>query len=258
MKTSRSSILLSQSITALALMTLAGPVSAKGLNSLAKDNPGTPADAAAEAPDSTEAAAPATGTTATTPSAAPAQAATPAAEGAAQAAPMVQSATSKALDDRLSLSTSFGWIRASQSEGDWRSSGVSDVTLAWRLGLKTIDKLDLWTSLRYAPIAIAGEIDGVSYRGVWEAWNIGAIGKYLVGNGLRAVGSFEVGYVLVYLRPLNDIETSKNHEKNGVMASLGAGVDWDVVPKFAFGPRLNVGFGSTTAIQVAASGTFTF
>jgi hypothetical protein len=118
--------------------------------------------------------------------------------------------------------------------------------------------MSLWGSFRYAPIAVAGDVDGVAYRGVWETFNLGALGKFNLGQGLTAVGSFELGWVLVYLRQLNEVENTKNHETNGFMASLGGGIDWDIVPKFALGPRLYAGFGSATAIQLGAAGTFSF
>jgi len=218
---------------------------AKGLDTLAEENPSTDSEESDETPEE-NAKAPQ--------KAASAEKATPDAN-ATKTAP--QEGLSKELADKLHVGTSWGLVKASKSEGNWKSSGMSDLTIAYKLPVE-ISGMSLWGSFRYAPMAIAGDVDSVAYRGVWEAYNLGAIGKLSLGNGLSAVGSFELGWVLVYLRQLNEVENTKNHESNGFMASLGGGVDWDIVPKFALGPRLYAGFGSATAIQFGAAGTFSF
>ena len=119
-------------------------------------------------------------------------------------------------------------------------------------------KVALWGTYRYAPIAVAGELEGVSYRGIWEGHNFGALATYALNNTLNLLGSFELAYVLVYLRPLDNIESEKKAETNGVMANIGGGADWELMDKLSVGPRLHVGFGSFTVVQASGVASFKF
>ena len=94
---------------------LAGaPAFGEGLDELSQNNPeNAPAAAEGEAAEGDAAE-----------ETQPAQATTP---------PIVQSAASKAIADKLFLQTSFGWVKASKKEGEWDGSGMSDLTVGYKL-----------------------------------------------------------------------------------------------------------------------------
>jgi len=235
-----------------------GQAAAKGLNELAEGKPEESEEADDDA-DTSKDASKATDTEAgkTTPAAGTTPKA--AADGqAAEEAPKIQSATSKAMANNLYLASSFGWASASRSTGKWKGSGASDITLGYKLPVQLMPKLALWGTYRYAPIAVAGELDGVSYRGVWEGHNFGALGSLPLSDKLNLLGSFELAYVLVYLRPLDNIEAEKKAETNGVLANIGGGADWKLVDKLAAGPRLHIGVGSFTVVQVSGEVSYMF
>jgi hypothetical protein len=164
-----------------------------------------------------------------------------------------------ALANKLSFSTSFGWVYASRSKGDWRGSGMSDISVGYRY-LTMSPKLSVVGTYRYAPVSIVGEVDGNSYRGVWESHYFGSKADYKLNAKTVLTGGLEAGYVLVYLIPTDGLETEKKHEENGVSISLGGGADYSITDNgsFTVGPRINAGFGSFTTVQVAASAGFMF
>jgi len=163
------------------------------------------------------------------------------------------------LHQKLSFSTSFGWVYASRSKGDWRGSGMSDLTVGYRY-LTLNPTLSLVGTYRYAPVNVVGEIDGNSYRGVWETHYLGTKADYKLSPKIVLTGGLEAGYVLVYLTPTDGLETEKKHEDNGVSIALGGGADFILSENNAFtvGPRLNAGFGGFTTMQVGASAGFMF
>lgn len=183
----------------------------------------------------------------------------PADEGgeAKQAAPMVQSATSKALQDKLSLTTSFGWVKASKGKGEWKGSGMSDLTVGYKFAAVS-PTMSLDGTYRYAPVAVSGVEDDVSYRGVWETHFFGARLHYAMGS-TTVVGSGEVGYTMVHTKPVDGQEQVKKAEAGGGQVALGGGADFHVIDKnMTAGPRLILGFGSFTTIQVAGAVGFLF
>ncbi len=164
-----------------------------------------------------------------------------------------------AMHQKLTFSTSFGLVYASRSKGDWRGNGMSDLTVGYRY-LTMSPKLSLVGTYRYAPVNVVGEIDGNSYRGVWESHYFGSKADYKLNSKIVVTGGMEAGYVLVYLTATDGLETASKHEDNGVSITLGGGADYLMTENGAFtiGPRLNAGFGSFTTVQVAASAGFMF
>ena len=168
-------------------------------------------------------------------------------------------ANNTALANKLTFSTSFGWVYASRSKGEWRGSGMSDVSVGYRY-LTMSPKLSVVGTYRYAPVNVVGEVDGHSYRGVWESHYFGSKADYKLNPKTVLTGGLEAGYVLVYLTPTDGLETEKKHEDNGVSISLGGGADYSITDNgtFTVGPRINAGFGSFTTVQVSASAGFMF
>ena len=182
----------------------------------------------------------------------------PAEDAAAAATPMVQSDSSKAIAGKLWIATSYGWVIPSRSEGDWKGSGMSDLSIGYKI-LPMSATMSVDGTYRYAPVAVSGDVDGHSYRGVWETHYFGGRFNYGLSSTLTAVGTAELGYVLVYLTPTDNLELDAKHEGNGAALALGGGVDWQLFEKgAALGPRLNVAFGSVSTIQVSGAVTFLF
>lgn len=175
------------------------------------------------------------------------------------AAPAAPVSYAGPLHQKLSFATSFGWVKASRSKGDWRSNGVSDISVGYRY-LVMNPTLSLVGTYRYAPINVVGEEDGQSYRGVWEAHYLGTRAEYQLNKKTMLTGGLEAGYVLVYLLPVDGQETQKKHENNGASVTLGGGADFMLSENWAFtaGPRLYAGFGSFTTFQLGASAGFMF
>lgn len=212
---------------------------AAGLDDLADQNPETKAEGAEAGPQSeaaTESSAPSTAAVNTAP--------------VSYAGPLHQ---------KLGFATSFGWIKASKSKGNWRGNGISDLAIGYRF-LDISPVLSLTGTYRYAPINVVGEQDDQSYRGVWEAHYLGSKADYKLNTKTTLTGGMEVGYVLTYLTPTDGLETEKKHEENGVSVTIGGGSDFLISENGAFsaGPRLYVGFGSISTIQLGASAGFMF
>ncbi len=213
-------------------LTLCGPALAKGLDELSQSNP---EDAAAPAEGAGEGDA--------------AKAKTPT---------MTQSATSKALADKLLLATSFGWVSASKSKGDWQGSGMTDLTIGYKLAALNA-QMSLAGTYRYAPVAVSGVEDDASYRGVWETHFFGARMNYAMSPTMAIIGSGELGYTQVHLKPTDGQEQVTKHEAGGGQVALGGGADFQLFEKgMTVGPKLVLGFGSFTTIQVAGSVGFLF
>lgn len=178
---------------------------------------------------------------------------------ATAAAPMEQSAASKAIAQKLWLATTFGWAHVSSSKGEWKGSGMTDIAVGYKV-LPLAANMSVDATYRYAPIAVSGQVDDRSYRGVWDCHYLGGRFNYKMSDSLSAVGTAEAGYVLVYLRPTDGLDQESKHEENGFSMVVGGGADWHLLEKGAVsaGPRLNVGFGSVTTIQVAGAATFVF
>jgi hypothetical protein len=180
-------------------------------------------------------------------------------EKTAEAAPAAPVSYEGPLHQKLSFATSFGWVSASRSKGDWSGNGMSDLSVGFRY-MTLNPTLSLVGTYRYAPINVVGEEDGHSYRGVWEAHYLGTRADYKLNPKTTLTGGLEAGYVLVYLLPVDGQETEKKHENNGVSITLGGGADFMLSENWAFsaGPRVYAGFGSFTTIQVGASAGFMF
>jgi hypothetical protein len=216
-------------------------VFAKGLNELSDANPENASDAVSE--KSTDETKTEAGTVA-----------------AANAAPMAKSAASESLADKLVIGTSYGWIKASKSTGVWKSNGMSDVTVAYLLPISIGPEMPLYGSYRYAPIAVTVVVDDHSFRGILEGHYFGCRTSYTINQNLHALGAVEFGYMKVNMHDTDELGADEKYKTGGMSIVLGGGADWGFGEKstWAAGPRVNVGFGSFTTIQVAGAATFKF
>ena len=176
---------------------------------------------------------------------------------AAKTPAMVQSATSKSLADKLFFQTSFGWVKASKGKGEWSGGGMSDFAAGYKLAALN-SAMSIAGTYRYAPVAVSGVEDDVSYRGIWETHFFGARLNYVTSPSLTVVGTGELGYTMVHTAPVDGQEQDKKAEAGGGQVALGGGADFQIVEKVHAGPRLVLGFGSFTTIQVAGAVGFLF
>jgi hypothetical protein len=180
-------------------------------------------------------------------------------EGENKAAPQPPGALSQTLAEKLYMATSFGWVSASKSDGEWKSSGMSDFQIGY-LVMKLNAQMSVHGTFRYAPIAVSGEQESHLYRGVWEVYNFGGRFNYRVSPTILAVGTGELGYVKADLNAVDGLEPIEDHQAGGAMLSVGGGADFALTEKgsFSAGPRLYAGFGSYSAIQLSAAASFLF
>jgi hypothetical protein len=176
-------------------------------------------------------------------------------------AQLVPSDLSKKISGNLFLAPSVGWVKASRAKGKWNDDklvGISDLMIAYRLPW-VVSMVEMFGTYRYCPIAVSGEVDNASFRGVWESHNFGGLGRWRYSDDLTLVGSAELSYVLIYLTPLDDAEVGQETEANGIALVLGGGADYGFFgDKLRVGPRINLGFGGVSTIQVAAASSFLF
>jgi len=226
-------------------------VRAKGLDTLEQSNPDNKPEA-----DKDDATTPST-TDDQTDQAEPAAGETADKTTATAAEP--PSATSKALAGKLSLATSFGWVKATQSTGDWQSGGMSDVTVGYRVAALS-PSLAVDATYRYAPVAVSGVVQTHSYRGVWETHYVGARANYTIHKGLNALGTAELGFTTDHLKAVDELGDETKYEKKGAMVALGGGADWQLLDSaaLALGPRLYVGLGAWKTVQLGVAAGFLF
>ncbi len=177
----------------------------------------------------------------------------------ADAAPKVKSAASKSVGGNLFMSTSFGWINASRGSGTWRSSGMSDVLIGYKVATLS-PTMSVAGTYRYAPIGVSGEEGLHSYRGVWEMHNFGGMLNYVVNPSIAAIGTAEVGYVAAHLHSTDGLTEDPKAEKGGVSVGAGGGADFSIGEKntVSVGPRLRLSFGSFSTVQLAGAFNFLF
>jgi hypothetical protein len=169
------------------------------------------------------------------------------------------SAFSQSLSGRAFLAVSTGFVKASKSNGTWRSSrGISDIFFAYGIPELSQD-IPIYATYRYTPVSVSGTEKGHEYRGIWETHALGAFGKHPLQPHLDAIAGAELGYILVHLKPLDSLEEDKEAEKNGITFTILGGLEYKLLEeKLAVGPRLHLGIGTTQIYQLAISTGFYF
>ena len=249
-------------VAALALA--ATPGLSKGLDTLSAQNPANPEnqpDADEGAEDGEEAA---EGTDGEQPEEQDQQAEAQEEEGEEEGedeeeeAPPPPSEFSKSIAGKILVQTSYARVVASQSDGDWKSSGMSDISIGYKIPAAIMPGLDLFGTFRYAPFDFSAEVDNFSYRGVAEGYNFGALAFYKMTDMIDLLGSFELGYSVVSLSSVDELNPKDVPDDNGVLVNLGFGADFAMNEKFAAGPKLTIGFGQFTVFQIGGGVTMMF
>ena len=162
---------------------------------------------------------------------------------------------SNALTQRLYMATSYGWVKASRrGGGSWTASGMSDFAVGYRV-LPIKSAFNISATYRYAPVALSGQVNGHSYRGVWETHYAGARADTNMGTSVRLVASGELGYLHAALRRTDGLPGEHSAARSGAVAAFGVGADYLLLDGgvLAVGPRLCGSYGVATTRQLAVS-----
>lgn len=159
---------------------------------------------------------------------------------------------------KIYVATGFSFVNLSKSGAGWHSSANGDIEIGHKIK-QFGDKLDLFGTFRYRPVAADVVKDERSYRAVVEAFLFGAKSHYLLTPKLTAFGSAEIGVVQTHVTSLDSYsETDKSLEKSGVDLSLGGGVSYLVLEKIGVGSRLALGSGTYKTLQLGLDLRFLF
>lgn len=179
-------------------------------------------------------------------------------DGDAKVEAKAQGAVSKNAAQKLFIGTSVGWVKASKASGSWMGSGMSDLTLGYKLA-SLGSKVAVAGTYRYAPTAVSGTEDSHAYRGVWEAHYLGARFNYALTSLVQVIGTGEAGYAAAHVHDVDGLPAEGKAAGGGGMLAIGTGADFALFEKtINAGPRLVAGFGKFTTVQLAASANFLF
>lgn len=185
-------------------------------------------------------------------------------------APEPPSRAERFFTDNIEIGTAVHFVWASRPGSSWNSSGSgrqgsSDLFVNCNIpnetiGLRKSKNLKFKGTFRYSPVAVAGTLDGLPFRGVWEGYLGGVEGRLKTpwAKGMTAIAGVEAGLVFVYLEPTDEFETPKSAEANGGIVALHAGADWEIAPKISVGPKVYTSFGGFQLVQIGVGGTFAF
>lgn len=170
-----------------------------------------------------------------------------------------KSATSKSLEDRLSLGLSYGIVTVPNAKvGEVNAFGGSDVFLQWRVYKSSEGTRSSRVTLRYLPIDSEATIAGQSYHAIIEAYYGGWTYEWLVSQSLSVFAGIELGYLQVNMESEDRFPVSDASEANEFAYGLTTGLDWLVMQKLKLGPKINVGFGSYQIAQYAGAVSLLF
>lgn len=163
--------------------------------------------------------------------------------------------------NKLSIATSFGWTGISKESKTWSASGMSDITLRYKLPIEFAG-ISTASTFRYAAADVAPTVENDNikhdYKGIVEAYHFGALGKFNLIEKLSVIGTAELGFMVVHLDDLSGTANDLAPEDNGVNITLGGGIDWEALPKFILGTRLFLGAGTFSTAQLSFNGSFVF
>ena len=171
--------------------------------------------------------------------------------------PQPTTVLSQNLSGTAFIATSVGFVGVSKSTGTWKSGGgATDIYAGYQAHLLN-DKFPIFATYRYTPIAVSGREKNHEYRGVWENHALGALGKYPLTPEIDGLGGAELGLIIVHLQPTDSLEEKKEAEKNGISFTILGGLEYKMLEnRLSVGPKLHLGFGSTSVYQFALSASF--
>ncbi len=159
------------------------------------------------------------------------------------------------LNDKAFLEVSYGIIRASASEGDWRASGMTDLSFKYKL---REGSWELFAQARYAPFDVTVYDQQVGYRGTVNAYYLGAESKLKFQKSWYASADAELGLMAVYLNNVADVGSNPDLEKNGANVSIGLGAGRQLWDYLWIGPKVHLGFGRFSTFQFSVASALMF
>jgi len=174
------------------------------------------------------------------------------------AAEVVRSAASKSIEDRLRIGTGLYFGTINGGDGDWAGRALGDLHASYVLPWSIRKDLALVALMRYAPTGFNVVINGRSARGIAAMYLLGAGARYGVREDLAVVAGLELGLVRIAAYSIDQLDVDPTVAGNGFQTTISGGADWTVLPKFAVGPRIHVGFGRLTTVHLGAATTFVF
>jgi type IV secretory pathway VirB10-like protein len=172
---------------------------------------------------------------------------------------VVRSQMSKAMDNRLSLSTSLGWAVIKPSKGAWIGVGASDLSARWRESQKGDGKL--FITMRYAPFTGVWSVSDRDYDTTLHGIYGGAeFHKTLEAMGAATLkAGVELGYMLVYADPQDKAEAAGDVKSGKVNLTTGGGLEWGILKdKVKVGPFARLHLAGFTIFNVGGSINFVF
>ncbi len=175
------------------------------------------------------------------------------------AKPVKKSASSKTLENRLSVGTSLGWSIIKPSKGTWIGVGSSDASFRWRLSPK--EDAPLYITGRYAPFAGVWSTGNRDYNTTLHGLYGGA--EYLMASRLMGAvnlkANVELGYMLVYAKAQDSAPEASEVKKGTVNLAAGAGAEWGLLSnKVKIGPFVRLHVAGFSIINVGGSAQFVF
>jgi hypothetical protein len=170
--------------------------------------------------------------------------------------PTAKSASSKALDGRLSLGTSVGWAAVKPSKGTWTGLGAADFGVRWRASAKSTG--NLYYTGRYAPFSGVWTVDHRDYDTTLHGLYGGAEYQRPIHDMTLKAG-VELGYMLVYARPQDNAPAAGDVKGGKVNMTAGAGADWSFFSdKVKLGPFARVHVAGFNMFHLGGSAQFVF
>lgn len=164
-----------------------------------------------------------------------------------------RSEASKSLDGKLYVGTSLGVTTITGAKGEWSGGGTSDIMAGYKLPITVMDKLGVWGTFRYQPISATLLADHQSYRVVVHSYGFGGQAKFAVMPLLTATANAELAYCAMNLHSVDGFNPDSSLSKGGVRMVVGGGAEWTFLEKVLVGGRVNVGSGSYTTMEMAAT-----
>ena len=171
--------------------------------------------------------------------------------------PLVRSATSKKLDQRLALGTSFGWAKVKPATGTWEGLGASDVTMSWRTSKKADG--NLFVTARYAPYAGTWKLDNRYYNATAHGLFVGPQWRLSsVESAVAIKAGIELGYFLVYSSAQDGQEVDGAAKAGKANFGAHSEFEWTFLEKVHAGPFLRVNSGGFNIAQFGGAVSFVF
>lgn len=169
---------------------------------------------------------------------------------------VARSASSIALDERLSLGTGLGWAYVKPQAGKWQGAGASTIVGAWRKSQKPDGNLFITGS--YTPYSGVWLVDDRYYDTVVHAFMGGVQWLFPLAANKGIKAGVELGYLMVYATPQDRSEADSKVKGGKFAAGANLGMDWTLLGKLKVGPVIRVNGGGFSNAFAGAVANYVF